>query len=165
MNRTGLIAKGALAAGVLVASLALAGCFPNPLDQINEQVAKGGAEKLIEDMTGGDVDVDLEGGKLPEDFPADIPTPDGTIAMATKMKTDEGTMWMVRYEVGDAMAAAEDARQMLLADGWEEAMWTDGGGMLSGMFGKGDYAVNITAMGDDEEQMFSYNVIHSVEGS
>lgn len=161
MNQTGIAAKGALAVGVLVASLTLSGCFPNPLDQISEGVVEDGVEKLIEDTTGSEVD--LESGALPADFPTEVPVPDRPVQSGTMIKTEEGAMWNVHFDVDDGAAAAEEARQALLAAGWTEEYWTEGSGMVGGMFKKGDLGVNISAMDDGGDAMLLYSVIKSAE--
>lgn len=125
MNPTGPAAKAAIAAVVRVTSLTLAGCFPNPLDQLREEVAKGGAEELIEGLTGGGVDVDVD----------------------------------------DPKTAAEQARQALLSDGWGEAFWSDGSGVVNGMLRKGDFGVYVSAADAGSDALLSYGVLQTSEGS
>ena len=70
----------ATAALALTASLALSGCFANPLDGLVEGLVEGGVEQLIENQTGVDVDLGGSGGSLPSSWPAEVPTVSGEIA-------------------------------------------------------------------------------------
>ncbi|WP_061964095.1 hypothetical protein [Demequina aurantiaca] len=58
----------------------------NPLDDIGNDIAEAGAEKLAEGITGGDVDIDVNidgsGASLPDDWPSEVVVPDGTILAA-----------------------------------------------------------------------------------
>lgn len=150
----------------LTTSLALTGCFANPLDQLADKIAEGsaqqGAEKLIEGMTGGDLDIDL-GGDLPEDFPSDVPLIDGDIITSTAMTIDDGRSWMVNLRVEDGKAAAKEARAALTSAGFEESVWSDLGEMKTGSFSNGKYSVTLGVFLDDEEPTVGYTVHRAAE--
>jgi hypothetical protein len=78
MRRT-VPAVAALGVGL---ALTLTGCFANPLDQLTDGLVEGGVEQIIEDQTGVDVDIDGTGASLPADWPADVPTVDGTVSFS-----------------------------------------------------------------------------------
>jgi hypothetical protein len=66
-----------LAAAALVAA-SLTGCA----GQILQQLSQDGIEKIVEDQTGGDVNIDTSGEgnlSLPDGFPAEVPVPAGNI--------------------------------------------------------------------------------------
>lgn len=156
------LAKSAVVAIAVTVAFTLSGCFPNPLDQLTDQIeseiAEGGAEKLVEGMTGGDLDI--ETGELPKDFPSDVPLVDGQIVSAVSMGLEEGKTWSVTLQVGDSAAAMDEARQQLVAAGFEESLWSDASGMSMGMFATETMSVTITGLlSDDEEQVISYQVI------
>ena len=63
--------------------LGLTGCA-NPIDQLVQQGTEQAIERLAEESTGGQIDINTGGGAaLPEGWP-DIPTPDGEIQMSLK---------------------------------------------------------------------------------
>lgn len=145
----------------LATTLALTGCFPNPLDQLTDKIAEGSAqeaaEKLIEGATGGDLDIDL-GGEIPADFPSEIPLIDGTVITATAMTIEESRTWMVNLSVKDGKAAAKEARAALTSAGFEETLWSDMGEMKTGRFSNENYSVTTGVFLDDDEPTFSYSV-------
>lgn len=72
------------AAAVSVLTLFGAGC--NPFTRVEQRVGERVAEGLIERGLGGDASVDL-GGKLPDDFPSDVPRhPNAEYVSAVHMK-------------------------------------------------------------------------------
>jgi hypothetical protein len=156
----------AAAALSLTTSLALTGCFGNPLDQLTDKIAEGsaqqGAEKLIEGMTGGDLDIDL-GGELPDDFPSEVPLIDGKVITSTAMTIDDGRSWMVNLSVKDGKAAAEEARAALTSAGFEETVWSDLGEMKSGNFSNGTYSVSLAVFLDETEPTIGYTVLQGAK--
>ncbi|MGK0714798.1 hypothetical protein [Leucobacter sp. W1153] len=63
--------------------LGLTSCA-NPIDQLVQQGTEQAIERIAEESTGGQVDLDTGGGAaLPEGWP-DIPTPDGEVQMSMK---------------------------------------------------------------------------------
>lgn len=160
-NHSTLVRSAAIAIAV-TATVTLSGCFANPLDQITDKIgsgiAEGGAEKLVEGMTGADLDI--ESGKIPEDFPSEVPMIDGPIQSSFSMKVDTGKTWTVAVEVKDVAAAANAAREKLTSAGFEESMWSEGEGMTMGMYSRDTLSVIISGIADDSDaQLVSYQVI------
>lgn len=158
------LVKSVAIASALAVTFTLSACFTNPLDtltdKISEGVAQGGAEKLIEGVTGSKMDI--ETGKLPADFPAEIPTLDGAIQTAFGMEIDDGKTWSVVIAVDDAQTAMATAREKFLSAGFEETLWNDADVMTMGMFSNDNYSVIISGMfSDDDEQTLSYQVIEN----
>jgi hypothetical protein len=151
----------------MTAALTLSGCFANPFDQLTDrigsEIAKGGAEKLVEGMTGGGLEI--APGSLPDDFPAEVPVVDGEIQSSMSMLIEDTKAWNVTIKTGDANAALATARKELVAAGFEESLWNDGKVMAMGMFSKGDFRVNISAMfADDEDPIINYQVFDGIDG-
>lgn len=151
----------------VTAAFTLSGCFANPLDQLTDrigsEIAEGGAEKLVEGMTGGEFD--METGSLPKDFPSEVPVVDGKIVSSVGMKVDSGKTWSVTISVDDSLAAMATAREQLTSAGFEETLWNDAQNMTMGIFTKGeDVSVMITGMfSDEDEQVVAYQVTKGVE--
>lgn len=110
MRRTSIIV--ALSAGI---TLALSGCFANPLDQLTEGLVEGlvegGVEQLIEQGSGVDVDFG-DGAALPSSWPAELPVPNGTIVISG---SSDGTSTIA---VTTNLASAEAGVAELLNDGF-----------------------------------------------
>ncbi|MBX9472205.1 hypothetical protein [Microcella sp.] len=110
MRRTSIIV--ALSAGL---TLALSGCFANPLEQLTEGlvegVVEGGVEQLIEQGSGVDINFG-DGAALPSDWPAELPVPDGEILISGSA---EGTSTIA---MNTTPALAESGVADLLAQGF-----------------------------------------------
>lgn len=88
-------------------ALTLSGCFANPLEQLTEGIVEGGVEQIIEDQTGVDVDVDGSGATLPDSWPADVPTADGTVVFSAA-SDGNFTAAITVASFADAQAAFDD---------------------------------------------------------
>lgn len=76
--RTRMLAGGLL---IAAAAIALTGCA-NPIDQLVQAGTEQVIERVAEESTGGQVDINTgSGASLPDGWP-DIPTPDGDILMS-----------------------------------------------------------------------------------
>ncbi|EPR76886.1 hypothetical protein ADILRU_0725 [Leifsonia rubra CMS 76R] len=146
----------------LVTTLSLSGCFANPLDQIGESIAQGGAEKLIEGATGGEVDLETD-GEMPKDFPNEVPVVDGKVEFSTGLTIDGSRSWTVSFSVDDAESAMSSAREELVAAGFEEVLWSDAS-MIMGSFSSDAYLVIVSAYADEDEQVVSYQVSENTDG-
>lgn len=152
MRRT-VPAVAALALGI---ALTLTGCFANPLDQLTEGLVEGGVEQIIEDQTGVDVDVDgLGGASLPADWPADVPTPDGEIVLASSA----GGVYSVIINVANADAVQSAFDEMLLA-GFAEISTLDlGEGAVTRVYENTSWNVGVLgAVNDDGTATMQYTV-------
>ncbi len=142
----------------------LTGCFSNPLDalgdKVSEGIAEGGAEKLVEDMTGGELDIEI--GELPADFPSEVPLVSEKVLSSTTIDTgDGGKSTMVI--VSDDRELSEVADQVKSDfSGWEEIMWQEmAAEMYTGQYSNGAYGVLVGVMPGDDEQgttVVSYSV-------
>ena len=117
-------------------------------DSASENAAEKLAERTLEDASGGDVDVDVDGdqvtiessegtitagtGEVPESFPDDITLPEGTILSAI----DAPSGSVVTLEVDDALAAFDDAVADLEGAGWTREQLTEAGETRVAMFSK-----------------------------
>lgn len=110
MRRTSILI--ALSASL---TLTLSGCFANPLDQLTEGLVEGlvegGVEQLIEQGSGVDVDFG-DGAALPSGWPAELPVPNGTIAISG---SSDGTSTIA---MTTTLAFAEAGVADLLNDGF-----------------------------------------------
>lgn len=154
-------AKSLMVAAVLATIVSLSGCMANPVDQLADRIssgiAEGGTGKLIESMTGSDVDIQAD-GTMPKDFPAEVPVTDGKIQSAMGM-TIEGTQtWTASFLVDDAESAINLARAELVAAGFAETVWNDAS-IIMGMFSNDAYQVIVSAFADEDEQVVSYQVM------
>ncbi|MGV8852809.1 MAG: hypothetical protein ACOH1M_09630 [Rhodoglobus sp.] len=102
-----------IAAGVTVS---VAGCFSNPLEDLANGLVENTVENVIEGSTGVDVDVnsDGKGGSLPASWPAEVPVPDGEIALSLSV----GGSYNVTVVVG-SQDAAEAGYEKFLDNGFE----------------------------------------------
>ncbi|MCW4457897.1 hypothetical protein [Microbacterium sp. MPKO10] len=146
----------------LVAVFALTGCFSFPGGEgLSEEAAKEGAEKLVEEFSGGDSDIEI-GEELPDNFPDSVPLIDAPIVSASYLDMDDsdGTAvrgWIVAMTADVNSAAAEEARQLLLDAGFTEEMWNESTGMTTGMFSNDDFGVTLGVISEDGT--VSYTVI------
>ncbi|WP_155990579.1 hypothetical protein [Paraoerskovia marina] len=147
----------AAACGVAAVIAGLGGCA-NPLDELSES----GVEKIVEEGLNsadgeGDSDVDLGiGGSadLPDDWPAEIPTPAGNVVMSTKI---DGS-WTASISTDTAGVEAYLAE--LESSGFVSGDEIDLGGMTSATYSaSGPYAVTVSSITDDEAAEVVMNVM------
>lgn len=133
-----------------VAVLLLAGCA-NPLDQL----VQGGAEEIVEQVTGGNVDVGVGGtASVPADFPSDILLPD--VDPVTTLTIPEG--WQLTYSL-----PVEEAQRIFDAIKNDPAYTieaeTDMGEMLILISTNADHRVNLSLIrAEGEPAQLSYIV-------
>ncbi|QAY73567.1 hypothetical protein ET445_09670 [Agromyces protaetiae] len=128
-------------AGAAVTTTLLTGCFGNPIGDL----VSGGAEKAIEDATGGDVSL---GGDLPEGFPKDeVPLVDGEILFAAGNDAEGETGWLVTVKATGADPVA-DAVAKLEAAGYTEP--TDVGVTVEGFAMRTNGTWNVLVTGDTD---------------
>ena len=162
MNNTSQHARTAGMALAAVVALGLTACS-NPVDaladKISQEVGVAGAEKMIEGVTGGNVD--LEFGQLPEGFPSDITLVSDDIIQSTSMEMEGGTGMLVA--VNDPRGideVAEDVRADFA--GWEEVSWHKlNDEMVGGNFSQGEaisVSVNLIRAESDDVTTVGYIV-------
>ncbi|MAT19196.1 MAG: hypothetical protein CMF56_11685 [Leifsonia sp.] len=114
----------ALGAGL---SLALSGCFVNPLESITENLVEEGVEELIEGQTGVDIDVNGSGISLPDSWPSELPVPsEGTLQYSASI----GETFSAQYEVS-GRGTFDDLVSKLEAAGFENTGEIEYGGLTS----------------------------------
>ncbi len=176
-NRSKKIAAIALA-GVMTLGLGACGGGSDDSSDAADELA----EKLAESGTGdADVDIDSEtgqvdvstpegdmsfgsGSELPDDFPADIPFPEGSTLTSTMNSTDgDVKTWSVTGTLADADDSTfDDIVAQFTDDGWTSTMnssgSTGGGAGSTAMLTKGDMQVLVsTQIGiDGVDDSFSY---------
>lgn len=147
----------------LATTISLSGCFTNPL----EKIASGGADKLVEEVTGGKVDT--AAGQLPKDFPQGIPLVSDKVTRSFSMKTDDGKVWTVGVLVsGNKDALTAKVQKKFDDAGWEQLMWSDQMGIQGGMYKKDNLSVAVSMLFDDsgeDDPAVQYVVTDSVEES
>jgi len=135
----------ALAATLLIAPT-LSGC--------------GGIEGLIEQATGGEVNVSI--GSLPDGWPSEVPVIDGDIiAGGTAADDSDNPGWNVTIKVENE-AAFTDIKNQLEGAGFEpvDAGELDGGDTItSGAFKNANYGVLVAVSGSDGAFVANYTVI------
>ncbi len=124
---TTVTAALALAVG---ATFSLSGCFGNPL----EGLAQGGANEIIKNVTGSDVD--LGGQSIPKDFPSQIPVAEGEIEHGGSITVEGSTVWTLRIKSNDP-SVFEKTQSAFLAAGFEEGFATEGPDGMGGYQGHG----------------------------
>jgi len=132
------------------------------------------AEEAVEDIAGGDVDIDEDGvnietdegsasfgtcDELPDDFPSDVPTPDAEPQACTSTSIPEGgSTWSVSYSSSDE-GAFDEYRTALEDADFEvegELSASDSDGTFSSVTATNDdYTVNITNVGAGEERLIN----------
>lgn len=135
-----------LSATVVTASvLVLAGCT-NPIDQLVQGGVQDGVERIIEEQTGSDIEVNTGGGaSLPEGWPAEIPVPDGSPMFS--MAAEGG--YQATFEVADA-AEGERIKDQLVADGYVMEGETDMGQMKIWILAGPEWRVSLSSILPDE---------------
>ncbi len=164
MTRTLHTRMVATSATLAAAALLLTGCA-NPIDAIVER----GTEALIEQGSGGSVDIDSDGGgatfksedgtemtfgsdvKVPDAWP-DLPLPDGTLTGA--VSTAEGLS--LTFET--TAQAAESLVSKLQSEGYEVSETVSVQGMEMRVLAKGDSAVNLQWMTNEDGVFLMYVV-------
>ena len=137
-------------------ALTLSGCFANPLEQLTEGLVEGGVEQLIEDQTGVDIDVNGNGASLPDSWPSDVPTPDGTVLFSAAA----GGTFTASFEVADT-GVVDRLTGELEAAGYTKTQEADYGGLLNTLWENDAYTVTtvfIAGEGDNADTL-QYSIV------
>ena len=120
----------------------------------------GAVEGIIEQATGGDVDVSM--GSLPEGWPAEVPVADGDIIVGGKT-TDEGGAPVYNATIKIASESVfDDIEAQLVGAGFEkvEAGDVDGGDSITtGFFKNATYGVVVAVTGTEGQFVANYTVV------
>ena len=150
--------KKILMAGfVLALALSLSACL-SPAEKVSEKVGESMAEKALENATGGQADVDVDGEnvtiktdegsfeagenvKLPDDFPSDVHVYDGKLLGV--IRTSENNGFTLTIETADALSAVKAVYEEKM----REAGWKTVGSM--------DFGTSASLGGEKENRMLS----------
>jgi hypothetical protein len=153
-----------LAGAALAASLVLVGAVGCGSDDAGEKAG----EKLAEEITGGDVDINTDdgsvkvtdkdgntseygsGAELPEDWPAELALPEGVTVLGSSTRTENGVETM--FITGESETALDDLYEEVkgqLTDANFEIvndsnMSSTSGGFASVEANSDEYTVNVT---------------------
>jgi hypothetical protein len=114
-------------------------------------------------MTITDGDQTFETGtsaELPEDFPADLPRPEGNLISASRLASGEGVTFILSYE-GDAAALGEVYESLttdLVAAGFRSAFETSDANGMSAQLTDDTTTVTFSGMVDGEQSSWQYIV-------
>lgn len=133
--------QAAIVAGVAV-TMTLTGCGSSPADDAAEAIAEGGAEELVEDVTGGEVDVDYE--SVPDDFPSEVPLVATEVIQSLTTEDEQSTMFSLTLaydgSVDDLAAVIEEE----FAD-WPETFSQESDGITTKQYLTDDLQVTVSA--------------------
>ncbi|WP_111719299.1 hypothetical protein [Homoserinimonas sp. OAct 916] len=92
-------------AAIIAATLAftLTACFGNPL----EKIASGSVGKIVEQATGGQLEVGSE-GSMPKDFPAEVPLVSTDVVTSFSMKVEDGKAWTIGVRAAGSLDQVSD---------------------------------------------------------
>ncbi|CAB4909840.1 MAG: hypothetical protein F2808_07260 [Actinobacteria bacterium] len=154
MTATRKIMMLALAGALTVGGVpVLTACSP-------QQALQGAVENAIEDATG--VDVNVDGGTMPEGFPAEVPVISGEITSSGSLGTGADRAWSVVVKVSDPTTSYEDAKGKLLAAGFNADFDATADGASTGMFSNAQYSVVVATTGTGSDNNVSYVVTQVV---
>lgn len=143
-------------AGLMMLGLSLAtltsGCG------VAEQAVQEAGEKIVEDQTGVDVDVNQQGNALPDTWPKEVPVVKGDISNSGSLSNEQGTTWTAQVKVSDANKGYDEAKQKLLDVGFTSTLESDLGGMMVGTFTSDAYDVSLTTISDGTGDFVAYLV-------
>jgi hypothetical protein len=172
MSRTPLAVRAAVLASGL--AVALTGC-----GNAVENIVEGNVERAIENELGESADVEIGedsfsvdtedgsitagAGSVPEDFPTDVPLPEGEVAFAQRLESEDGFSWsLIVTSDADPGGLADQIRGELTDNGFtvEEASEFSGADSAGGtiLAEKGDLTVLVLVAGEGSETTATYTV-------
>lgn len=120
----------------------------------------GALEGIIEQATGGEVDVSM--GSLPEGWPADVPVTDGDVVVGGKTTDENGAPIFNATIKVESDSVFADIEAQLIGAGFEklEAGDVDGGDSINTGFFKNDtYGVIVAVTGTEGQFVANYTVV------
>ena len=172
MIRATVLVRTAVVVGA--AAMTLTGC-----GNAVEGLAEGAVEKALENEIGPSADVQIDddsftvdteegsitagAGSVPDDFPADVPLPEGEVSFAQRLESAEGLGWSVVVTTsGDPTAVAEQVGTDLESSGFT----VDNASQFGGSDGSGgtvlaekdDLSVLVLVAGDGGQTVVTYTV-------
>ncbi|WP_430867341.1 hypothetical protein [Demequina aurantiaca] len=154
MRTTTIHGLAATTVAAFAAVALLAGCS-NPIEKLGNNLAEAGTEKLAEELTGGDVQIDLDGSgaDLPADWPSDVVLPDGQILLAVSQ--DDGQMAQIKVSGTDAF---DEMASNLENAGFEEGESLDNEVMKIRIFQRDDMGATVGLIDLDGEFVLQVTV-------
>lgn len=179
LNRTRLIA-----AALAVPLVAVTGCGT---DKLADKASEKAAEKILESAGGEDVDIDIDqdsgkatfrdadgstfsigGGDLPEDWPEEVPLPDGFTLEGSFSGVDDG---QANFTVSGTLSGDPTEHFGALVDAFENDGWTEqhrsttdasGSSMSSATYVNDTWTVTVLLTADDGDGDESIGVVYTV---
>lgn len=139
-------------AAITLLAVGATGCFQNPIEAAIQGAVNDTVENVVEDATGADIDVDLDGGgaSIPDGFPSDLPLSAGDPFSALAIN---GT-YTLTY------TSTKDAAEALVAEyrngGWSVISEADYGELKVYIFDNGEWQVSISSVEENGEIVLSY---------
>lgn len=173
MTRVGVALRATVVSGAVV--LALAGCgnaveglAENAVERAIENEIGESAEVSVDDdsftVDTGDGSITAGSGSVPEDFPSDVPLPEGEVNFAQRLESADGVGWSVVIATpGDPGTVAEQVRADLETSGFtvdEASQFTGEGGSGGTVFAERDdlSILVVVAAGDGGETLATFTV-------
>lgn len=125
---------------------------------VAEQVAQETTEKIIENQTGVDVDVNQEGTTLPDTWPTEVPVISGDVSNAGSISAGGGSTWTAQVAVSDAKKGYDEAKQKLLDAGYTVQVESEAGGMYVATLTGNSHDVALTGTSDPNGDFINYLV-------
>ncbi len=155
----------ALVALVMIAAGAVSACGSNPVKDAVDGAVGNAVENGVEQAVGAaagdgtDIDLDFDGGgaSLPDNFPDDIPRPDGKLTAA--VSSADG--WTLAFAPTDASNV--EALVGEFGSGWTLQSETDYGEWKTWAFQNDDHLAMINAIDDGEGWTISMTVVPVTE--
>lgn len=168
-------ARFGLAGAAVAAALTLSACGGISLPtgdggQINVDLDGEGGSVSLTDSEGNEQNIDLEtdddsftltdgegndlmsggsGTEVPEDFPPDIPLPDGELQFSSSVTVDSADSWTLGYVVpGDVASTTEDLRADLAGAGFEDVSTWETAEATATVLEGGGYTVSVMVTED-----------------
>lgn len=172
MSRTPLAVRAGVLASVV--AVTITGC-----GNAVENIVEGNVERAIEDELGESADVEIGedsfsvdtedgsitagAGSVPEDFPTDVPLPEGDVAFAQRLESADGFSWsLIVTTDADPGVLADEIRDDLTDSGFtvEEASEFTGADAAGGtiLAEKADLTVLVIVAGEGTETTATYTV-------
>lgn len=139
-------------AAITLLAVGATGCFQNPIEAAIQGAVNDTVENVVEDATGADIDVDLDGSgaTIPDGFPSELPLPEGNLVSA--LAVDD--TYVLSYESTEDAAAAIVAEYK--AAGWNVVSEADYGDLKIFAFDNGEWQAGISTAIDGETVMVQF---------
>lgn len=149
-------------AALLGTTLALTSCA-NPIQAALDNVTSSAADSFVSELTDGQVQ-GLGSTEIPADFPQSVPLPDAEVTVAIRHEDEGRVTWMISYDSVNK-SIYDSATAKLASSGFSEESNTDlGGAMRMASFSNSEYDVQISMLGeDDDDQILQMMVLQKNE--